>query len=440
MKRAMAFAMSLLSLTANASQLTLGAGGDIIFHGQLQRQAYCMDQSSRYCYGSEEKPDFSVLWKFIQNPMQSVDLMFLNLEGPSTKRKPYRTNDEQASSKVFNFDEEAIFQLADDGVDIMTVANNHSLDMGQNAISDTLQVLSKAGIHSVGMVEKGESIDSAIAVVEKNGIRLAFIGCTHHINGNRDHEKQVSACFESTSTKQSFIPNKEILSLIRRTSSRKDIDGVIFTPHWGRDAGWVDRAAKRSAADGRRIVSHQRSLAKAAIDNGAMTILGHHPHVIQPIEKIDNKFVFYSLGNFLSNQTPWNWHGRKEGVVDRHFKRFQKRVSAMFFLNIVKENGKTFVKDYKVLPTYMKARSEFESGSFPQDIQARNLRTLVPVIEREPFWNGDRSAVPEAIIKSGAYTFQYNLRMAYQLLAEIIGEEKFLSLEEFDNPERIFKE
>ena len=428
----------LYSLSLNAQQITLGAGGDTIFHGQLQRQAYCMDQSRNYCHGSKKSPDFKVLWKYLEKPMKDVDLMFLNLEGPSTKRKAYRTNKETESSKIFNFDEEAIYQLAESGVDVMTLANNHSLDMGRAAISDTKNILSRANIQSTGTLDLNEDLEDGVAVVEKKGIRLAFIGCTHHLNGNKDTTNQVLKCFESASTKQKYKPNKKILNLIKKYSFKENVHGVIFTPHWGRDAGWVDRIRKTTAKDGRKIVSHQKQLAKLAIKNGAMTVLGHHPHVLQDVEYIQGKPVFYSLGNFLSNQTPWNWHNRDKSIKERHLKRVQRRVSVLLFLNIIKEGKQARVADYKVLPTYMKARKEFEAGAFPHDKRTRNLRTLIPVLEMDPFWDGKTNSIPSKTITSGSYKFQHHLYIARTLIEKVFPKEKWITNEEFQEPTRIF--
>lgn len=430
-----------LAISANAQSLKLGAVGDIIFHGQLQRQAYCLDQETSYCTGSRSNPDFQFMWQFVEEHLEAMDIMFGNLEGPSNPNLPYRTNGEQESSKVFNFDQEAINQLAASGFDILTVANNHSLDAGQSGVSETIDALENVGIEPIGLQRSGQrGFSRTVRIVEENGIRLAFISCAGFLNGNTDTRNQIAKCYSQDSQTPNDPGNPEILNLIEEYSNRRDINGVIFSPHWGIDAGTYDRQASSTAAQGRRVHNSQRRLASAAIQRGADLILGHHPHVLQEYERTtEGKYIFYSLGNFVSNQTPWNWMDRPN-VTDRYLKRFQKRTSVILYLDIrLNRNRKIRVNQFKVLPIYMKARSEFENRfNMALGESVYRMRTLIPAIPYEDFLNTNTTSVNSGNIQRGSYTFQENLFLTRQLVRHSFPEQYWITNEEYENPNLIF--
>lgn len=163
------------------------------------------------------------------------------------------------------------------GADIVTVANNHSLDFGQDAFCDTLEALRNSGIEWIG---GGYSIEeaSAPAVRTLNGQTLAIFGATR---------VSPSYSWYATDTQpglfQTYDPAK-LNEKIREASQA--FDHVVVFVHWGTEHTETPE-------------DYQRSLAQGYIDAGASLIVGCHPHVLQGFEYYNGVPIVYSLGNFL---------------------------------------------------------------------------------------------------------------------------------------------
>lgn len=427
----------------NPQKITMAAVGDIIFHGDLHKQAY--RQSSR------SNPDFSFLWRLLEEHIESVDLMYGNLEGPSRSDRPY-SDDEAGTSMSFNFHPNAISNLVESGFDIFSTANNHSLDQGNAGIDSTLELLDSLDVKHFGMVHSrsGESVSNSYTTVNKNGINLAFVGCAESLNGNIDRNQQVLRCYINNN------PNPELLTLIERLHSRSDINGIIFSPHWGDE--YVSENSK------------QRSLARVAIDAGATVVLGHHPHVLQSQELYKGKNIFYSLGNFISNQFPQNRTYSRNGHTRRHHKRMPRRSSAIVYLNFELIGNKASVVDWKVMPIYMKTkyRPDFDQNStsdaydqmnsFLDNIYGGTIshRTLIPVYIPEytgvsyensmirgfDFFKerSELSSSQRSIVTNGNYSIAHNMKFAQDIVENVFPKDKWLTAEEVANPELIFQE
>ena len=152
--------------------------------------------------------------------------------------------------------------LTESSVEVANIANNHSRDYGEVAFEDTKKYLSENGIINFAGRD--------IAVAEKNGIKVGFVGTnTQRYSG-----------------KAEVIQNINLLK-------EKNVDLLIAVFHWGEE-----RTDKPNA--------EQIDLSHAAIDNGADLVIGHHPHVLQGIEKYKGKYILYSLGNFCfgGNKNP----------------------------------------------------------------------------------------------------------------------------------------
>lgn len=139
-------------------------------------------------------------------------------------------------------------------VEAANLANNHALDYGQIGYKNTISSLTKNGVIHFG--------EDKTSVFEKHGKKIAMLG--FKVN--------------------EYTDGKKICSEIAKTKAN-GADVVIVSFHWG-----VERAVKPEAS--------QRKLGKAAIDSGADLVLGHHPHVVQPVETYKGRHIVYSLGNF----------------------------------------------------------------------------------------------------------------------------------------------
>jgi len=441
----------------SARRVTVAAVGDIIFHGALLRQSMT---------AHSDVPDFSGLWRLLASQLVQPDILYGNLEGPSSPNLPYSA-DKAGTSMRFNFHPQAIVQLKEAGFDVLGSANNHALDAGPTGVDATIDLLNgtregvgmRAEMAHFGVHRTDEASEqSSVAVLEKNGFRFVFIGCTYGVNGYGDFHPQVVPCYKRGTVE----PDLQLLSLISRYANESETSGVIFTPHWGLEYREVSRA--------------QVTLAQAAIDAGAMVVVGHHPHVLQRYEQYKGKYIFYSLGSFISNQFPQNRTYRKRRgdtvEVRRHHERLSRRLSAMLFLEIVNDNagskgegsraGKVAlsksnvatsltagfkpsavrVKSFKVLPLYMKigAPGYGAEGAGRLDQlygeKVSGKRTLVPLyIERFTGQADGSSQLKnlrfrqplslvtdrniEKVIRDGSYSLAQNMKLAHDLATEI---------------------
>jgi len=152
------------------------------------------------------------------------------------------------------------------------------LDYGQNALLDTRRILNEHGFFSVG---SGNSADEAreAVIIEKRGMKIAFLTYVDvpGFGPIRATDRPVPAFMDTLALKEKI------------SGARAVADIIIVSPHWGIE--YTDRPSERQVA-----------YAHLAIDSGADIVIGHHPHVLQSIEKYRGKFIIYSLGNFVFDQ------------------------------------------------------------------------------------------------------------------------------------------
>ena len=188
-----------------------------------------------------------------------VDIVFGNLEGPIVKNPPNFSD----KSLKFAFSKDTVKGLAFGNFSLLSLANNHTLNAGENGPGETREFLKEEAISSVGdPLECSQEFS-----YQKNGIAfLAF------------NETYPSACAD-----------KEIIDIIKSVKAKNPKDFLIVSLHWGNEYQTISSY-------------RQRQLAYQIIDAGADLIVGHHPHVVQEIEIYKNKLIFYSLGNFIFDQ------------------------------------------------------------------------------------------------------------------------------------------
>jgi poly-gamma-glutamate capsule biosynthesis protein CapA/YwtB (metallophosphatase superfamily) len=173
------------------------------------------------------------------------------------------------------------------GFDCVSLANNHAMDFGLPGLVETMQRLDKAGILHHGA---GENEAAALrpVVVRRRGLTVGLLAFC-------DVEQPD---FLYAGPAQPGVARFDVDAACRSVHALKaDVDWVILQLHWGSEMSRLPRPDHRVAA--RRL-----------IEAGADLILGHHPHVLQPLEWIDGVPVFYSLGNFLFSGA--YWRGRNE--------------------------------------------------------------------------------------------------------------------------------
>jgi poly-gamma-glutamate synthesis protein (capsule biosynthesis protein) len=237
--------------------------------------------------------DGGYAWLFapVADLLAAADVTFANLETPIAPDASGGTRE-----YVFNAPPEVLAALRNAGVDAVAVANNHAFDQGRAGFEETLRRLEQAGLAAVGAGPQGRA--AGPLRLEAGGLALAFLGYAHFFNqdGNACPPAGEGA---RPCPQAGQLDRARILDEVRAAAA--DADAVVVSLHWG-----VEYEQQPRAAD--------VALARAIVDAGALVVLGHHPHVLQPIElhrRADGRLgvVAYSLGNFVSNQSRKYVHG-----------------------------------------------------------------------------------------------------------------------------------
>ena len=195
-----------------------------------------------------------------------------------------------SSYPSFNSPQEAGDAIYDAGFNIVSLATNHTLDRGEKAILNSREYWnSKKDVYAVGSYssfEEKKEIESKI--FEKNNIKYAILNYTYGTNGIQvPYGKEYLVNLWSDGA--NYENYKE--TVLRDINNLRDkVDVLMVAMHFGREYTHIP-------------TEMQRKTAKFLADNGVDIIIGTHPHVIEPIEWIDDTIVFYSLGNFISSQT-----------------------------------------------------------------------------------------------------------------------------------------
>lgn len=227
-------------------KVSLVIGGDIMLDRNIARLA-------------EKNNDFAFPFDTISSFLSGFDLRVANLEGGFTN---FPSESVKNNITRFTFSPKFLDALRKN-IDVVSLANNHSKDFGVDGFDQTRTYLDSSEILHFGNYDNTSNLLSV--VVEKNGIRIAFVGY-HALVGRGE---------------------QAVLDEISKIKS--DADFVIVVPHWG-----IEYRGNASP--------DQIRLAHLFIDAGADAVIGAHPHVIEPIEIYNNKLILYSMGNFIFDQ------------------------------------------------------------------------------------------------------------------------------------------
>lgn len=201
---------------------------------------------------SQEMKDFNYPFLHIATVTSSADITLVNLENPIVTNCP-----PHYEGFIFCTVPEMAGSLAYAGIDIVNLANNHTLNYGQRGFDETKSELNNLGVSYVG--------DNNLIIKKINDKKIGFLG--FDFLTNRPNEQDYNFIIESAG----------------------QVDMLVVTVHWGVEY-------QPHPAD------YQKEWARKIIESGADIIVGHHPHVIQDIEYIDGKPVYYSLGNLVFDQ------------------------------------------------------------------------------------------------------------------------------------------
>ena len=287
--------------------LSMITAGDALIHKSVYMDAYI--SGNRY--------DFTHMLTSIKKFIAEYDVKFYNQEsiiggkglGVSTYPR-FNTPDDFADAMV------------DAGFTMVSLANNHTLDRGERAVMySTKEYWPAQPVMTAGSYDSFDG-RNAIRMKEKNGIRYTLLSYTVLTNGL--HAEAGKEYLVNVYNKERV---KEDIEKVK-----PHVDAVLVSMHWGEEYAHTPSASQKE------IAAYLSSL-------GANVIIGHHPHVVQPIEFIGDTLVMYSLGNFLSGQV---------GI--------EKNIGAMASFDIVKDTpGKVTISNVKAHLLYTYYNKNFKN-------------------------------------------------------------------------------
>lgn len=240
--------------TAEPVSITVSMVGDCTLGTDVN-----FDQSTSFDAFYQMKNDPGYFFQNVKDIFTADDLTVANMEGTLTT-----SNDRQQKTFAFKGDPSYTEILTRGGVEATNLANNHSHDYGDQSYEDTIQYLEAAGITTFGY--------DRTAVMDVKGIKVGLIGI-YELKDGLGRQQQVIDTIQEVKDQGAQV--------------------IIVSFHWGTE--------KSNIPD-----DIQKTLAHLAIDQGADLVVGHHPHVLQGIEKYQGKNIVYSLGNFCfgGNKNP----------------------------------------------------------------------------------------------------------------------------------------
>lgn len=262
-------------MSEGSEMIVVSAGGDVIVN--------------------RDAPE--TVFQLCRDILRDADITFANLESTYSTRGTRTPN----IRGMMRAHPRNLAALNDAGFEVMNFANNHHMDAGPVAFFDTIDELRVRGIATCGA---GATIDEARApaVIERNGSRVAFLGYSSILwPGYEAGESRpgcapvrVSTRYEQVEMEQPGTPPRvrteaapEDLAAMRDDvrAAREIADVVVVSQHWG-----VHYAPGV-------IAEYESVVARAAIDAGADIILGHHQHILKPVQVYRGKVIFHGLGH-----------------------------------------------------------------------------------------------------------------------------------------------
>lgn len=243
-------------------------------------------------------------FEVVKEVFRDKDILFGNLE-------TVLSNSGKEVEKAFSFhtSPDKVIYLKDAGFDILNIANNHTMDLGVEGFNETMEVLNRNDLLFMGA--GNQKFEQSWAIIERKNIRIALLG--YHTDGFKNPEEGIF---------MNRIEEKEIINDIK--SIRSVCDTIVVSLHWG-----IEKVFYPSP--------QQIEIAHKLIDSGATVILGHHPHVIQGIERYGHGLIAYSLGNFQLEFNPKECQGERN-----------KRTNQSIVLSL--KIGKDGLESYDIIP------------------------------------------------------------------------------------------
>ena len=306
---------TLMSSSAKTG-IVIAAVGDVMMPTSIQAAA------------TLEKRGYDFLFENITQDLRTADITFANLETPV---------DHKAASSgypKFNSRPALLTALRKAGVSVVSVANNHIMDAGTEGLRRTLGNIEAAGLVFTG-AGRSQTEAAEVKYLEAREVKVAFLAYTYGTN-ERLPRKAARASAVNILRTDSETDLGCAEAAVRRARTSADL--VVVSLHWGNeyDLGPTPR---------------QRQVASELVEAGADVILGHHPHVLQPIEShaaSDGRrgLIVFSLGNFVTSQNAGITYANKDN------RKALRGDGIILSITVVKDGGKARVERAEFLPIW----------------------------------------------------------------------------------------
>ena len=224
------------------------------------------------------------IFENVRTVLQKADYVIANLEGPLSD---HDHNNDRFECFAFNGNPSSADLLIKSNINVVSIANNHILQHGIEGMNRTVDMLQKKRIKVLGM--NPEYNKDKVVIIEQDNQRIALIA---------------ASCIKDNFIKDqnlyTFFDKNKISKMI--TELRKECTAIILLLHWGNEGDLF-------------ATEDQKELAHLLIDSGVDLLIGHHPHVLFEIERLHNKLIAYSLGNFVFDLS-WEKKFKKSIILD----------------------------------------------------------------------------------------------------------------------------
>jgi hypothetical protein len=321
-------------------RFTVAASGDLLMHRPL------LDRALRN--GGGEAYDFAPFFRKVRPYLaKRADLALCHVETPMGPGPP-------ATYPVFNTPTDLARSIKQTGWDACSTASNHSLDQGMPGIAGTIEALDKRGIAHTGTFASKRAAERP-TILRVAGVKVGFVSYTDATNGFRAPTDWALNEYAAAG------PKAGAKAIIADARDARDAgaDAVIVNVHWG-----TEYASRPNAS--------QRAVARRLTDANVITaVVGQHPHVVEPIERINGKYVVFSEGNLVSNQSAAA--GLPAATQD----------GLIALLRLEATGGKVRVLRVKYLPTWVRPQDftvlpahPSADGRYAAELRASRARTI----------------------------------------------------------------
>ncbi|WP_181348468.1 CapA family protein [Thalassobacillus sp. CUG 92003] len=262
--------------TQDDSEFTASFVGDMMF-GRFTKEV-------PEAYGED------YLLEHVRPYFEASDYVTGNFENPvlTQDKENYEPIEKAIQLKT---DRAKVKELVESNFTNVSLANNHTMDYGPQGMMDTLEVFNDEGLEYVGAGENAEEANQ-IKLSEHNGITVATLGYSDvYVEG-----------FEAFEFRPGIALADPEVFLQKVSEAKQQADLVIVHMHWG--AEYDNEPHPR-----------QEKIGHAIADAGADILVGHHPHVLSPVEVYNDSVIFYSLGNFIFDQ---GWSRTRDSALVKY--------------------------------------------------------------------------------------------------------------------------